>query len=74
MLVPIWAPLGPKKKAIAPFWHALGTALAPDHAPGTSSGAALAAEHAPGTPSGPSRNRWERKMELLILALFYNQN
>ena len=65
-------PLGPKKNPIDHFWPPLGSALAPDRAPGTSSGAALAAEHAPGTPSGPSRNRSERKMELLILAGFYH--
>ena len=52
----------------------LGSALASDRAPGTPSGGTLAAEHAPGTSSGPSRNRSERKMELLILALFYHQN
>ena len=65
---------GPKKKSIDPFWPPLGSALAPDRAPGTSSGAALAAEHAPGTPSGPSKNRSERKMKMLILHWFYHQH
>ena len=59
MLVPIWDPLGPQTKSIDHFWHPLGSALAPDRAPGTSLGAALAAEHAPGTRELPETARNE---------------
>ena len=41
--------------------------------PVPSLGTTWAAERAPGTPSGPSKNRSERKTELLILHLFYHQ-
>ena len=67
-------PFWPKIKSIDFPGPPLGAAWAADRAPGTPLGAALAAEHAPGTPSGPSKNRSERKMELLILHGFYHQN
>ena len=47
----------------------LGPLLGPQnelhHYPWVSLGVTLAPEHAPRTPSGPSKNRSERKMELL---------